>query len=95
MAQCASAPARYSRFFELSQLVALQPNLHNGHQYLRPHLDEPLHDGFGVLIVTVAVRGSAQIIIKAEPWEPKRRRDFCFHLPEGSAYMLCAAARNR
>ena len=38
----------------LERLVAAQPNLHNGARHLPPHLDFPLHDGFGVVIVTVA-----------------------------------------
>ena len=44
-----------------AEVVAAQPNLHRGKAYLRPHLDEPLHDGFGVVIVTIAIDGDATI----------------------------------
>lgn len=37
---------------DISQLVSIQPNVHNHTAYLPLHLDEPRHDGFGVVIVT-------------------------------------------
>lgn len=39
---------------DISQLVCLQPNVHNYAEYLPLHLDQPRHDGFGVVIVTGA-----------------------------------------
>ena len=50
----------------LSDLVAIQPNLHNGDDYLPLHVDNPRHDGFGVVIVTVALWGSADVILVDE-----------------------------
>jgi hypothetical protein len=47
----------------LSNLVAIQPNVHNGDDYLPLHLDNPRHDGFGVVIVTVALWGTADIVL--------------------------------
>lgn len=47
-------------------LVAIQPNLHNNATYLPLHLDCPRNDGFGVVIVTVAIRESAEIILVDE-----------------------------
>jgi hypothetical protein len=38
--------------------MSLQPNLHNGATHLPPHLDFPLHDGFGVVIVTIQMTGT-------------------------------------
>ncbi|KAL3922285.1 MAG: hypothetical protein SGPRY_004613 [Prymnesium sp.] len=76
---------RYRQLLSREHLIAAQPNLHNGRELLRPHLDEALHDGFGIVIVTVAMRGT---------WDPEQRRDFCFPLPEGDAYVLCADVRN-
>lgn len=40
-------PRRYARVLKREFLVAAQPNLHNGKAFLKPHLDEPLNDGFG------------------------------------------------
>ena len=87
------APERYERFLKVEELIAAQPNLHNGRAYLRPHLDEPLHDGFGVVIVTVAVSGDATILMQPTPWvQGAAQRSFT--LAAGQAYMLSAAARN-
>ena len=66
-------PERYRQFATAAQLVAAQPNLHRGKAYLRPHLDEPLHDGFGVLIVTLAIAGDATILIR--PKQPREAAD--------------------
>ena len=50
----------------LDNLVAIQPNLHNGAGYLPLHLDCPLNDGFGVVIVTVAITDDADIVLVDE-----------------------------
>jgi hypothetical protein len=47
----------------LQNLVAIQPNFHNGDDYLPLHVDNPRHDGFGVVIVTVALWGSADVVL--------------------------------
>jgi hypothetical protein len=57
-------PERYRGLVHPSQLVAAQPNLHNAQRFLRPHLDEPLYDGFGVVIVTVAIAGEVHTMIE-------------------------------
>jgi hypothetical protein len=89
-------PPRYRRFASADQLVAAQPNLHRGKAYLKAHLDEPLNDGFGLLIVTLAVRGDAKILIRARPFEedPAKRSEVCFDLARGQAYALSGDARN-
>ena len=46
-----------------NELIAYQTNLHNGAKHLAAHLDAPLHEGFGKVIVTVAIRGSATILL--------------------------------
>lgn len=48
---------------DLSELVAIQPNIHNGDDYLPLHLDNPRHDGFGVVIVTLALWGSGDVVL--------------------------------
>jgi len=45
------------------ELIAYQTNLHNGAKHLAAHLDAPLHEGFGKIIVTVAMKGSATILL--------------------------------
>ena len=81
-----------------SNLVAAQPNLHRGKAYLRPHLDEPLHDGFGVVIVTIAIAGGASILIRAGPSGEGAAagalKECCFPLARGEAYALSGEARN-
>eukprot|EP01032_Pedospumella_encystans_P016145 gene16145-18431_t len=47
----------------IRNLAAIQPNFHNGDDYLPLHLDNPLHDGFGVVIVTVALWGAADVVL--------------------------------
>ena len=89
-----SLPSRYREVMTPMQLIAAQPNLHNGRRYLRPHLDEPMHDGFGVVIVTVAISGAANILIRSRPWDEARRDDLHFPLSPGEAYALSADARN-
>ena len=85
---------RYAEELTASRLVAAQPNLHAGRRYLRPHLDEPLHDGFGVVIVTVGVRGSGRILLSAWPWDAERREERWFALARGQCYALSGVARN-
>ena len=88
------------------ELVAYQTNLHNGAKHLAAHLDAPLHEGFGKVIVTVAIRGSATILLigKGEDEEDDEEDDedsdrllqpaWKFHLKEGEVYMLSGNARN-
>lgn len=51
---------------QLHNLAAIQPNLHCGSDFLPLHLDNPRHDGFGIVIITVALWGSADIVIVDE-----------------------------
>ena len=94
---------RYRAVLFAEKLVAAQPNLHRGKAYLRPHLDEPLHDGFGVVIVTIAIDGDATILVRSarkvadesppEP-APETFHECCFPLARGEAYALSGDARN-
>jgi hypothetical protein len=52
-----------SNVLRSKELIAHQTNLHNGAKHLAAHLDAPLHEGFGKVIVTVAIRGSATILL--------------------------------
>ena len=56
-------PLKYKKYVSMEQLIAVQPNLHNGASYLPLHLDLPRLDGFGVVIVTLAIRGNGTIVL--------------------------------
>ena len=81
------------------ELIAYQTNLHNGAQHLAAHLDWPLHEGFGKVILTVAIRGSATILLisgdTVGEGEYEVQPAWRFHLNEGEAYILSGNARNR
>lgn len=47
----------------LGALIACQPNLHNGALHLGAHLDWPLHEGFGICIATVAIKGGGNVLL--------------------------------
>ena len=89
-------PKKYKRFVTYNQLIAAQPNLHNGARHLPLHLDFPRNDGFGVVIVTIVIRGSGWIVLLDEGDEdddaPQSHK---FFLEEGEAYILCGDARNK
>lgn len=81
------------RYLQYSQLVAAQPNLHNGRHLLPSHVDHPTKDGFGILIITIAIRGAATIMLEAaSPTESSSRATFV--LPERGVYMLSGPVRN-
>ena len=84
-----------------SQIIAFQPNLHNGARFLKPHMDQPLHEGFGKMIVTIAIRGGGATIVLLDKDEngttedgDKYQLSWRFHLCEGEAYILTGRARN-
>jgi len=85
----AAALAVDPRFRDDLTLIALQPNVHGGAEFLPRHLDWPRNDGFGVVIVTLALVADATVVLQNADG-----RDFYFHLPEGHAYLLSADARN-
>ena len=70
-----------------ANLVALQPNAHAGNRHLPRH-HWPRHDGFGVVIITVAVRGAGTVVLENRSGDIVR-----FDLPEGHA-CLAGAARH-
>ena len=58
------------------QLIAYQTNLHNGAKHLAAHLNAPLHEGFGKVIVTVAIRGSAAILLIGKGDDDEDQEDY-------------------
>ena len=58
---------------------------------VQKYLDEPLNDGFGVVIVTLAIRGAAKILLRSASSPAKER---WFRLSSGQGYALSGDARN-
>jgi hypothetical protein len=80
----------------LENLVAIQPNIHNDSRYLPLHLDDPRNDGFGIVIVTVALQGSADIILvdEGDDLAASESKHWSFHLKAGDMYVLSGPSRN-
>jgi hypothetical protein len=77
-------------FLQYRYLIAAQPNLHNGRALLPVHLDHPGKDGFGVIIITIAMTGSATILLQ----DVTDTKGLAMPLASGEAYMLAGMARN-
>jgi hypothetical protein len=77
-------------YLQYRNLIAVQPNLHRGRALLPVHLDHPSKDGFGIVIVTLAMTGSATIVLQ----DFTDRRKVSMRLREGEAYMLSCNARD-
>lgn len=94
--ECIQPNASQKEYLHTDQLIAYQPNLQQGASHLVAHLDYPLHDGFGKVIVTVAMRGNATIILIG-PVHPLSgiQPAWKFTLSEGQAYVLSGKARNQ
>jgi len=101
----ALVPGPYKQFTTLENLIAVQPNLHNGAVFLPLHLDFPRCDGFGVVIVTVAVSGSGHVVLLDEgdtdedEWKawsfPLRSQQPPIDSTTTEAYIMCCDARNK
>lgn len=87
----AAVPDKYKPCVAVDKLMALQPNLHNDTTHLPPHFDDPRHDGFGVVIVTVAVAQTGRVVIDTHD---KPSKVYTFDANEGDLYVLSDAARN-
>lgn len=83
-------PPSLRTYLSLKHLVAAQPNLHEGSHLLPMHVDHPSKDGFGIVIVTIAIRGSATILLETSD----RKHRLAVELEEKSAYMLAGTVRN-
>mmetsp|Transcript_57397 Transcript_57397/g.113131 ORF Transcript_57397/g.113131 Transcript_57397/m.113131 type:complete len:315 (-) Transcript_57397:101-1045(-) len=79
----------------LDHLVALQPNQHNGTDVLPLHLDEPSFEGFGVVVVTIAMAGSATIVLNDEGGVGEEACSWHFSLGRGDLYFISGDARNK
>ncbi|KAL3941838.1 MAG: hypothetical protein SGARI_000466, partial [Bacillariaceae sp.] len=77
-------------FLCYKNLIAAQPNLHNGRELLPMHFDHPLKDGFGVVIVTISMQGSGKILLQDSDGENR----LAMPLQAGEAYMISNQARD-
>ena len=78
-----------AEFLCYENLIAAQPNLHNGRELLPMHFDHPLKDGFGVVIVTISITGSSKILLQQDT-----AGQLAMPLQAGEAYMLADQARD-
>jgi hypothetical protein len=83
------APKHVRPFLEFEQLIAAQPNIHNGRHFLPSHVDHPLKDGFGICIVTIAIHGNASVLIQSKTYKGT------LPLAQGQAYLLSGSVRNQ
>jgi hypothetical protein len=92
--------AKLANFLDYSNLIAAQPNLHSGRSLLPVHLDHPQKDGFGVVIVTIAMRGHGQILLQSSSASSSSSegdsdgKRLVMSLAEGEAYMLAGRSRD-
>ena len=81
---------KYMDCISLNNITTLQPNLSNETDYLKCHIDSPLNDGIGVVIVTICIANEADIILSAND----DHDHYHFHLKEGEFYVLSGPSRN-
>ena len=86
---------KYRMYITIDNLVALQPNLHQEAEHLPLHYDTPRNEGFGVVIVTIGMKGNADIVIVDDGDVGQSQKSFRFHVNEGDMYILSGHARNK
>lgn len=86
----AKVALKYVDCISLNDVTTLQPNIANDTDYLKCHIDSPLNDGIGVVIVTIGISNEADIIISDE----NDKNHFYFHLNAGEFYVLSGPSRN-
>jgi hypothetical protein len=77
-------------FLQYRHLIAVQPNLHCGRALLPIHLDHPQKDGFGIIIVTIAIKGSGKVLLQDISGDNR----LAMSVRRGEAYMLSHLARD-
>ena len=81
---------KYMDCISLNNIATLQPNLANDTDYLKCHIDSPLNDGLGVVILTIGISNDADIVLSDE----NDKKYFHFHLNPGEFYILSGQSRN-
>jgi len=82
---------RLAQFLHYEYMIAAQPNLHAGRALLPIHLDDPRKDGFGVIILTIGMKGAGTILLRDAKGI---HRGVAMRLEAGDAYMLSDRARD-
>jgi hypothetical protein len=77
-------------YLTYKNLIAAQPNLHCGRELLPSHVDHPLKDGFGIVIITISVVGSGKIVLQ----DYTSTKGTTMEVAQGQAYMLAGKARD-
>lgn len=54
-----------------------------------------MHDGFGIVIVTLAMKGSAEIVLVDEGDDDEGTLSWSFELQKGEMYVLSDNSRNK
>ena len=81
-------------YLQYDHLIAAQPNLHCGRDLLPIHVDHPLKDGFGVIIVTIGMVGSGTLLLQSNHTNESQQKRTTMRVEEGQAYLLSGMARN-
>ena len=91
-------PSNLQSVLKYSNLIAVQPNLHGGRTLLPIHVDHPQKDGFGIIIITIAMIGSGTLLLqksnKIVSNNVNDTHSMKMSVPEGYAYMLSDESRN-
>lgn len=82
------------RFGKIDELICLQPNLQGDTICLNEHMDWPLHDGFGKIILTIAIAESAMILLTKLQHVQGVQPSWKFRLEEGEGYILAGKTRS-
>jgi hypothetical protein len=77
-------------YLSYTNLIAAQPNLHCGRHLLPTHVDHPLKDGFGVVIITVGMAESGTVFMR----DSTNSKGITMEVCKGQAYMLSDKARD-
>jgi len=88
--QFSNAALPSPRYVSCEEFIAAQPNLHGPRFLLPAHWDHPTKDGFGIIIVTIAMKGSGTIFLSSYDDKHHGR----IEINPGEAYMLSGKARN-
>ena len=82
-------PSHHEKYLSFEEWIAAQPNMHGERLLLPAHWDHPSKDGFGIIIVTVAVKGNATIFFASHDENHFGK----IEIQEGEAYMLSGPVR--
>jgi len=88
---------KYKEYVTMDNLVAVQPNHHNGALFLPAHLDFPRADGFGVVIATICIRktNGSRVILIDDGDDGEEEMYWSLNLEDGYCYFLSGNSRNK